>query len=96
MATAPTMTCERTHRECRNLAPVDVAKGICHRTKTLVLVDTEGCEHFEQVPRCKVCASFEAGADPFLGTCGAVRTRPMAFPDLLAVTCEHFRPRVEA
>ncbi len=82
---------DRTHRDCRNLAPVDVAKGVCHRTKDLVLVDTVACEHFEQVPRCGVCAAFASSTDPFLGTCTAVPSRPMAYPDLLAITCEHFR-----
>jgi hypothetical protein len=80
----------RTHRECRNLAAVDVAKGVCHRTKLLVLGDEAACEHFEQVPRCGVCAAYEPSTDPFVGACRAVPTRPMTYPDLLAITCAHF------
>ncbi len=77
------------HLDCRNFAPVDVAKGICHRTKDLVMADTEACEHFARTAKCKFCRAFEPH-DAFLGTCTAVPTRPMAYPDLAAVTCPHF------
>ena len=82
----------RTHRHCHNLAAVDVAKGVCHRTKTVVISDAAACEHFDQLRRCGGCAAFESSPDPFLGTCGAAASRPMAYPDMIAVTCEHFRP----
>lgn len=77
------------HMDCRNFAAVDVAKGICHRTKELVLGDADHCEHYVPIQKCKVCAHFTA-SEQYLGTCGAVPTKPMAYPDLIAVTCEMF------
>ena len=87
-------TSECRHRECRNLAVVDVAKGVCHRTKLLVLADAPACECIEPMPRCNVCGWFEQGPDPLLGACTAVVSRPLAYPDLIAVTCQHYRVRV--
>ena len=46
------------HMDCRNFAAVDVAKGICHRTKELVLADAEHCEHFVATQKCKFCDHF--------------------------------------
>ncbi len=83
----------RVHADCRNFAPVDVAKGICHRTKTLTLADGEACEHYSRTARCKFCASFEPSTDAFLGTCTASASRPIAYPDLSAVTCGHYVER---
>jgi hypothetical protein len=96
MTGEPNTAPEQRHRDCRNLAVVDVAKGICHRTKLLVVADGTACECFELLPRCHLCGLFEQAPDPFLGTCTAVPSRPMAYPDLIAVTCEHYRPRVAA
>ena len=39
------------HRDCRNFAPVDVAKGICHRTKNMVPADGDRCEECVATPR---------------------------------------------
>ncbi len=83
----------RTHLDCRNFAPVDVAKGICHRTKDLILADADACEHFDRTAKCKFCQSFEAADAPFLGTCTASASRPMTYPDLVAVTCAQFVAR---
>lgn len=79
------------HTECRNYAPVDVAKGICHRTKEIVLADGEHCEHIEKIQKCKFCSQYTASKQEFLGTCGAVISKPMTYPDLVTVTCEMFR-----
>jgi 4-hydroxyphenylacetate decarboxylase small subunit len=77
------------HMDCRNFAAVDVAKGICHRTKELVLADAEHCEHFVATQKCKFCDHFVAG-DQYLGTCKAVSSKPMTYPDLITVTCKMF------
>lgn len=77
------------HMDCRNYAAVDVAKGICHRTKELVLADADHCEHFAATQKCKFCNHFIAG-HPYLGTCDAIPSKPMTYPDLIAVTCENF------
>ncbi len=81
---------ECKHLDCRNYAPVDVAKGICHRTKELVLADGDHCEHFVRMQKCKFCSHYRAGRDRFIGTCEVGPGRPMTYPDLIAVTCEHF------
>ncbi len=77
------------HMDCRNFAAVDVAKGICHRTKEVVLADGEHCEHWAPVPKCKFCEHFASGED-YLGVCNAVASKPITYPDLIAVTCEMF------
>ncbi len=79
------------HRDCYNFAPLDVAKGLCHRTKEIVLADAESCELFERAPRCKFCVHFTPGAEPYVGVCEATPGRPMAYPDLPGVTCESFQ-----
>ena len=84
------------HLDCRNFAPVDVAKGICHARKEMVLADGESCELFERLPKCRHCASYTPGAEAYLGTCEATPTRPMAYPDLSAVTCGWFAWREKA
>ncbi len=77
------------HLDCRNFAAVDVAKGICHRTKGLILADGDHCEHFAAIQKCKFCSRFTA-TEQYLGTCGADPSKPMTYPDLITVTCEMF------
>ncbi len=77
------------HMDCRNYAPLDVAKGICHRTKELVPADADHCESFMATQKCKFCDHFVASGQ-YLGTCGAVISKPMTYPDLITVTCENF------
>jgi 4-hydroxyphenylacetate decarboxylase small subunit len=77
------------HLDCRNFAAVDVAKGICHRTKNAVPADGDRCEHFVAVPKCKLCDHF-AASEQYLGACNASPHKPMTYPDLIAVTCEMF------
>ncbi len=77
------------HMDCRSYAAVDVAKGICHRTKELVLADSDHCEHFVATQKCKFCLHFVAGHQ-YLGTCDATSGQPMTYPDLIAVTCDKF------
>ncbi len=77
------------HMDCRNYAPIDVVKGICHRTKEFVLADVNHCEHFLATQKCKFCKHFVAGR-PYLGSCGAISGKPMTYPDLITVTCENF------
>ncbi len=81
---------EFTHLDCRNYAPVDVAKGICHVKKEIVLADGESCESFEKLPKCKFCKNYAPGEGEYIGTCEASKTRPMTYPDLIGVTCDFF------
>ena len=79
------------HCDCRNYAPVDVVKGICHRTKNLVLGDDNQCEHYVQLSKCKFCANFTSSEEEFMGTCNADPAGPWTYPDLIAVTCGSFK-----
>ncbi len=78
------------NRDCRNYAPVDVVKGVCHATKETVQADGETCARFEKAPRCKFCGRFTPGPGEYSGVCEASPARPMTYPDLSGVTCEFF------
>jgi len=83
------------HMDCRNYAPIDVVKGICHRSKALVHADDAGCPSFDRLPRCGVCSLYCAGDERYLGICGATQERPMTYPGLAAVTCDRFEWRTD-
>ena len=76
--------------DCRNYAPVDVVKGICHMRKQLVLADDKACEMFEKLPKCKHCVKYTPGDEEYLGICTASPTHAMTYPDLVSITCEWF------
>ena len=77
------------HMDCRNYAALVVVKGICHRSKELVLADSDHCEFFAATQKCKFCGHFSA-TKQYLGACTAVAGNPTTYPDLITVTCEHF------
>ena len=78
------------HLDCRNYAPLDVAKGVCHVKKHVVRADEAPCDTFEALPKCKHCRNYLPGEVEYIGVCAASRSRPMAYPDLIGVTCEDF------
>ena len=82
------------HRDCRNFAPVDVAKGICHLSKKVIPADGDQCQNFDQIPKCRWCQNFKADPDTVeIGTCEASMNTPkfMAYPDMVSVTCEMYK-----
>lgn len=83
---------QQSHKnfDCQNYAPVDVAKGICHMRKQIVLADGETCEMFEKLPKCKHCANYTPSEEEYLGICSGSSTQVMTYPDLISVTCEWF------
>jgi 4-hydroxyphenylacetate decarboxylase small subunit len=83
----------RRHCDCRNYAPVDVVKGICHRTKQLILGDEDQCEQYAQLDKCKYCEHFAAAEEEFMGSCSADAAKPWTYPDLIAITCASFKGR---
>lgn len=83
------MTTMMKHMDCRNFAALDVAKGICHRTKELVLADDEQCQQFVAIQKCKFCDHYIASGE-YLGVCNADSRKPITYPDLITVTCEKF------
>jgi len=80
------------HHDCRNFLPVDAAKGICNRTKQMVLIDSPVCENFNELPKCRNCSNYAAGGmdKETLGICEAGSTKPWTFEDLIAVNCEMY------
>lgn len=77
------------HNDCMNFCPVDVAKGICRRTNTLTLIDSQTCECYLQLPKCKFCRNYIPTEDN-LGLCKAEKDEAWAYPEMVAVTCEWF------
>lgn len=78
------------HNDCRNFCSVDVAKGICRRTKDMVLIDSDACTYFVQLPKCKFCANYAGNGDG-TGVCKAETGEPWAYQEMIAVSCEMFK-----
>jgi 4-hydroxyphenylacetate decarboxylase small subunit len=88
------MTAKFNHRDCRNFAPIDVSKGICHVSKDIVLADTEQCASFNRTPKCNNCKRFDRTTGELeMGTCLASTHDPkyFAYPDMVAVTCGEYQ-----
>ena len=82
------------HRDCRNYAPMDVTKGICHRTKETVQADLEACAELQLLPKCRNCKAFTSTpGQAELGICERSTQEPKFFtyPDLAAVTCRDYQ-----
>lgn len=78
------------HIDCFNYAPLDVAKGICHVKKHVILADEGACDAFERLPRCRHCRHYSASHEAHVGTCCAEISKPMTYPELTGVTCRTF------
>ncbi len=87
------MSASSRHMYCRNYAPIDVVKGICHVTKGTVRADDDACPSFDRLPRCAECRLYSPSEEEYTGACSATPDRPMTYPDLVAVTCEWFEWR---
>ena len=75
-------------RDCIHFLPVDVFKGICHLDKPFVEAESEICERFEPVPKCKFCMHYRPlEGNKYLGMC---KDKEFTYPDLIAKTCEMF------
>ncbi|UCF09926.1 MAG: 4-hydroxyphenylacetate decarboxylase small subunit [Candidatus Bipolaricaulota bacterium] len=79
--------------DCRNFAPIDVVKGICHLSKERVQADDASCPSFDRLPRCGECERYSPSDQQDVGVCRATPDHPMTYPGLAAVTCEWFRWR---
>ena len=91
---------EIAHRDCRNYVPVDAAKGLCRRSKNLLPADGDICKEFRRLPRCRVCAHFQAtsensqsGLDNQIGVCLRSVNQFLAYADMTAATCRDFQLR---
>jgi hypothetical protein len=81
------------HDDCRNLAVVDAFKGYCNCHKNMVPIDTPVCDEFVSLPKCGICANFEAGKEENMGICAAGKGRPWTYPDLIGLSCEMYKGR---
>lgn len=82
-----------SHRDCRNFAPVDVAKGICHISKNMIEADGACCDNYVRLAKCKYCKRFASDPGKIeLGICEASMNSPkfVAYPDMVAITCEFY------
>lgn len=80
----------KKHHDCRNFVPVDVAKGICLVNNMEVLIDTDVCEKFTALPKCKICSNFTNPDADNIGTCKGFKDNAWTFGDLRAVNCEEY------
>lgn len=78
---------KRCHLDCEEYVHIDVFKGICSLKKTKVMADEVGCESFVQTKKCRFCRNYSQTGER-LGLCMG---RTMAYPDMLANTCEQFQ-----
>jgi len=86
------MNVEQPHRDCRNFAPLDVVKGICHLTEEIILAGTPSCFRFERLPRCHSCSHYKTdGVTMGVGECGASPQAFMAYGEMAASTCASYR-----
>ena len=84
------------HRDCRNFAPIDVVKGLCHHSKAMVAADEPACAQCLLLPKCHHCSHYAADEKSSgLGGCRASDpSRPfMAYADMAAIHCEDYLPR---
>ncbi len=77
---------ENTCKDCQNFLPVDVFKGICKVDKKPIQQETQACEEFDRVPKCKFCINYVQDKE-FLGFCSG---STVTYPDLIAGHCEMF------
>jgi 4-hydroxyphenylacetate decarboxylase small subunit len=82
------------HRDCRNFAPLDVAKGICHLTGDVVTADDRCCPNLALLERCRICMHFAPDeGNVSLGICLASRNRFMAYGEMTSLTCENYQKK---
>ncbi|MFA6584371.1 MAG: 4-hydroxyphenylacetate decarboxylase small subunit [Elusimicrobiaceae bacterium] len=77
---------EKTHRACRNFAPVDTTCGICVLTGERFGADESACRKMTPLPRCASCANFSGEQS----VCQASKTGFMAFADMSALNCPDY------
>lgn len=82
---------EHIHSDCRHFAPVDVIKGICHKTKELIKSDGKACSSFERLSKCAYCTHYEKSEEnAATGICQVSKNRFMAYAGMTSATCEDY------
>jgi len=78
-----------THRNCSFYAPVDAAKGICHKTKQEIAADAACCPQFSPAPKCGNCKNYVPDANPLTGVCKASEPGFFAYSGMSASSCRY-------
>jgi hypothetical protein len=82
------------HRGCRNFAPVDAVKGICHITKKKVKAEGKKCKYYTQMPKCINCKNYSPDSNnKNIGICEISKNKFMAYGSMTAVTCKSYISR---
>lgn len=81
------------HNDCLNFASIDVAKGICRKTNSIIFIDSEVCGNFKEVPKCKNCSKFKNPNADNMGTCTGLKKEYWTYGELMGVTCEGYEKK---
>ena len=80
----------KCYKNSKNYIPIDVAKGIDRMTGVRVNAD-EIDPRYERLPKCAYCSNFTLNSEKIgLGWCSAETQPWIAYPDMVAVTCEYY------
>ncbi|MDD2717804.1 MAG: 4-hydroxyphenylacetate decarboxylase small subunit [Candidatus Wallbacteria bacterium] len=83
------MTEKYLYRDVIDYVPVDAVKGIDVLSGEMVSSDDFAPPGYRKIPKCKFCSRFSPEGE-LLGFCEESKNRFMAYPDLIAVTCESY------
>ncbi len=82
------------HVDCREYLPIDVFKGFCSLRKEKVMADDSSCEKYHPAMKCRLCGNYTPSSNgESLGLC---MEKSVAYPEMLAKTCEWFRWKDES
>lgn len=81
------------HNDCVNFCPIDVAKGICRLTNSMIFIDTNTCENFKEACKCRNCENFKNPNNDNIGTCVGLKKESWTFGELNALTCEGYKAK---
>ena len=83
----------KIYRNSVNYIPIDVAKGIDRTTGMRVNAD-EIDPGYDRLPKCMHCVNFKLNTEKIgLGLCSAETPECLAYPVMVAVTCELYAGR---
>lgn len=79
------------HNDCFNFENVDVAKGLCLLSNSLVPFDGNSCPRYQTKPKCKFCAKFNEPNPENIGICiGLKDSSYWTSGERLAIACEGY------
>lgn len=81
------------HSDCLNFTTIDAAKGICRVLNKIVFIDTDTCNEYAELPKCKNCKCFTNPNDDNVGTCTGLNKEAWTYGELTSVTCEGYKAK---